>query len=122
MKQGDNGGYLVTQVYMLNGGNPISSLDNGAKYSCAVSNPAISGNTVTKDFFLNVRCKSIYNFKWKGLSSAQCVNHKMVHLMYWKFLKIYKHKHIIESERHILLTFNFLQLLLSLTQRLVTFL
>ena len=73
MKQGDNGGYLVTQVYMLNGGNPISSLDNGAKYSCAVSNPAISGNTVTKDFFLNVRCKSIYNFKWKGLSSAQCV-------------------------------------------------
>lgn len=57
-----------------------------------------------------------------GFSSAQCVNHKLVHLMYWKFLKIYKYKHIIESERQIHLTFTFVQLLLSLTQRLVTFL
>ena len=57
VKQGDHGGYLLTQEYQLNGGNPISSLDNGAKYSCSVSNPAISGNTVTKEYFLNVRCK-----------------------------------------------------------------
>ena len=27
--------------------------------------------------------------------------------MYWKFLKIYKHKHIIESKRQIYLTFAF---------------
>ena len=57
VKQGPNGGHLVTQVLRLNGGDPITSLDNGSKFSCMVSNPAINGNSVTKDYTLNVRCK-----------------------------------------------------------------
>ena len=39
------------------GGAPITSEDNGSKFSCSVSNPAISGNNVTRDYTLSVRCK-----------------------------------------------------------------
>ena len=62
-----NNGYLVSEVLKLNGGNPITSLDNGSKFSCSVSNPAINGNNVTKDYVLNVRCK-ICNI-WQNIFS-----------------------------------------------------
>ena len=48
---------MVTQVLRLNGGSPVTSLENGARFSCSVSNPAISGNNVTRDYTLNVRCR-----------------------------------------------------------------
>ena len=47
----------MPQVLRLNGGSPVTSLENGARFSCSVSNPAISGNNVTRDYTLNVRCR-----------------------------------------------------------------
>ena len=63
VKTGRDGGYLVTQVLKLNGGNPITSEDNGSKLSCTVSNPAISGTNVTKEYTLSVRCKLLNLFQ-----------------------------------------------------------
>jgi len=60
-KQGKYGGRWVTQVFKLNEGNPITSLDNGSKFSCTVSNPAINANNVTKDYILNVRFPPEFN-------------------------------------------------------------
>ena len=62
VRTGRDGGYLVTQVLELNGGHPITSEDNGSKFSCSVSNPAISGNNVTRDYTLSVRCKILKLF------------------------------------------------------------
>lgn len=61
VRTGRDGGYLVTQVLELNGGQPITSEDNGAKFSCSVSNPAISGNNVTRDYTLSVRFPPEFN-------------------------------------------------------------
>ena len=41
------------------GGAAITSEDNGSKFSCSVSNPAISGANVTRDYTLSVRCKML---------------------------------------------------------------
>ena len=57
VKPGNNGGYIVTQIYQINAGNPITSLDNQALYKCVVTNPAISGNNVAEEYSLNVRCE-----------------------------------------------------------------
>ena len=58
VKPGDNGGYIVTQIYLINAGNPVTSQDNEALYKCVVTNPAISGNNVAEEYRLNVRCES----------------------------------------------------------------
>ena len=59
VKPGKYGGVKMSQVFKINEGNPITSEDNGSKFSCTASNPAINGNNVTKQYTLNVRCKSI---------------------------------------------------------------
>ena len=59
VKPGKYGGVRMSQVFKINEGNPITSEDNGSRFSCTASNPAINGNNVTKQYILNVRCKSI---------------------------------------------------------------
>ena len=68
VKPGDNGGYIVTQIYQVNGGNPITSMDNQALYKCVVTNPAISGNNVAEEYRLNVRCE-LEDFSYSGYQS-----------------------------------------------------
>jgi len=55
VKPGKYGGVKMSQVFKINEGNPITSEDNGSKFSCTASNPAINGNNVTKQYTLNVR-------------------------------------------------------------------
>ena len=57
VKPGANGGYVVTQIYKINGGNSVTYQDNEAKYKCVVTNPAINGKNVAEEFVLNVRCE-----------------------------------------------------------------
>jgi len=55
VKPGKYGGVRMSQVFKINEGNPITSEDNGSRFSCTASNPAINGNNVTKQYILNVR-------------------------------------------------------------------
>jgi hypothetical protein len=51
------GGIRLTHIYLINGGRPVTSRDNGANFSCVVANPAIMGKNITRSFRLNIRCK-----------------------------------------------------------------
>jgi len=52
--QGNYGGVRVTQVFLLNEGQPVTSGDNGANFTCLVENPAIQGRNISRKFNLNV--------------------------------------------------------------------
>merc|ERR1719192_1764493 len=52
--QGNYGGVKVTQVFLINEGQPVTSGDNGSNFTCLVQNPAIQGRNITRKFSLNV--------------------------------------------------------------------
>lgn len=61
VKPGKYGGIKKSEVLKINDGNPITSEDNGSKFSCTVSNPAINSNNVTREYTLNVRYPPEFN-------------------------------------------------------------
>ena len=57
-KEGEFGGIRLSNKLMVNGGKPVTPEDNMSKFSCVADNPTIPNYNITKDFPLNVRCKS----------------------------------------------------------------
>ena len=57
VKPGNHGGYIVTQTYQVNGGNPVTFQANNTSYKCVVTNPAINGKNVAQEYVLDVRCE-----------------------------------------------------------------